>query len=303
MCCHMLRFGIVPLEFKPVVDRIVVDGIPDFSRFNILDIIRDVRKAEQINIVEITMDIAHVIPNSLTSQVISKLADLRDELHISYTVHLPLWSIELSSFNTYIRKASVNCTVDSIKLVEPLNPEVYVLHATGALAAEFSRLKLPAGMVELICGYMAAYATDSVREILTKTEINSRRLAIENVEFPVSITRQIVEDCNTSICFDTGHLLTHYSGTESIIDFYRAHRDRIIEIHLHDGRYRELNGIPIHNDHMALGQGDMPIREFLVQLIDSHFKGPLVFELTAKEVNESLNCIRRILPEAFDCSI
>ncbi len=294
----MLRFGIVPLEFKPIVDRIIVGGVPDFSRFNILDSIRNTI-TEYIHVVEITMDISHIIPHSLNEQVVSGLVRLQEELNIRYTVHLPLWSIELSSFNTHIREASVRCIVDSIKHIEPLEPEVYVLHATGALAAEFSRLKLPESMVQLICGYMSGHAIDSVRDILAITEIHPRRLAIENVEFPFTITRQIVDECDTSICFDTGHQLTRYSGTESVVDFYNRHHDRIIEIHLHDGSYKEMNGVPIHNDHIALGQGEMPVRDLLLHLINDRFKGPIVFELTAREVDESLKYLKRIVPEVF----
>jgi len=294
-----LRFGIVPLEFKPAAERIIVDGVPDFSRFNIIDAVRDAAKMQHIQVIEVTMDVEHVIPNALTPEVISQLVDLKDELGISYTAHLPLWSLELASFNEFVRQASVESIVSSIRLAEPLEPEAYVLHATGALAAEFSRLDMPVNMVMLICNLMSAIAARSLEDIITRSEINPRLLAVENVEFPFSLTRELVDEYDTSICFDTGHLLTRYSGDESVVEFYRRHRDRIVELHLHDGSYAERDGAVIHRDHIALGEGEMPVREFLMELVRDSFNGPVVFELTATQAKQSLNLIETQVPEAI----
>ncbi|NWF94651.1 MAG: sugar phosphate isomerase/epimerase [Candidatus Thorarchaeota archaeon] len=294
-----MRFGIVPLEFGPAVERIVSGGVPDFSRFSVTDAVRDAMNMEHISVIELTMDIEHVIPGALTTTTIDALNLLRDELGCSFTAHLPLWSTEPSSFNEHIREASVESTVSSIKLAEPLEPETYVFHSTGALAAEFSRLNLPKNIRMLICGYMATHAARSIEEIVTRTEIDPRRLALENVEFPFEVTRLIVDEYNTSICFDTGHLLTHYSGTESVCDFYTANRDRIREIHLHDGSCREREGLVEHRDHIALGLGELPIREFFTKLLRDKYNGPLVFELTADEARASLEAIRSVVPEVF----
>ncbi|MGQ4870233.1 MAG: cobamide remodeling phosphodiesterase CbiR [Candidatus Thorarchaeota archaeon] len=294
-----MRFGIVPLEFKPAAERIIVDGVPDFSRFNIIDAVRDAAKMQHIQVIEVTMDVEHVIPNALTPEVISQLVDLKDELGISYTAHLPLWSLELASFNEFVRQASVESIVSSIRLAEPLEPEAYVLHATGALAAEFSRLDMPVNMVMLICNLMSAIAARSLEDIITRSEINPRLLAVENVEFPFSLTRELVDEYDTSICFDTGHLLTRYSGDESVVEFYRRHRDRIVELHLHDGSYAERDGAVIHRDHIALGEGEMPVREFLMELVRDSFNGPVVFELTATQAKQSLNLIKTQVPEAI----
>ncbi|HDD67491.1 MAG TPA: sugar phosphate isomerase/epimerase [Candidatus Thorarchaeota archaeon] len=295
-----MRFGIVPLEFKPAAERIIVDGVPDFSRFNIIDAVRDAAKMQHIQVIEVTMDVEHVIPNALTPEVISQLVDLKDELGISYTAHLPLWSLELASFNEFVRQASVESIVSSIRLAEPLEPEAYVLHATGALAAEFSRLDMPVNMVMLICNLMSAIAARSLEDIITRSEINPRLLAVENVEFPFSLTRELVDEYDTSICFDTGHLLTRYSGDESVVEFYRRHRDRIVELHLHDGSYAERDGAVIHRDHIALGEGEMPVREFLMELVRDSFNGPVVFELTATQAKQSLDLIETQVPEAIN---
>ena len=295
-----MRFGVVPLEFKPAINHIVVNGVPDFSRFDIVEIVRGAVAMEHISVIEVSMDIEHVAPGALTPDVIDRLVELKDELGHSYSVHLPLWSTEPASFNEFVRRATVDTTVSSIKLAEPLEPEAYVFHATGALATEFSRLDFPKDMVALVCNYMSMFSAKSVEEVLTKSELDPKKFAIENIEFPFSLTREIVDEYDTGICFDTGHALTHYSGDESVIEFYKVHKDRIIEFHLHDGIYEERGGVVIHDDHIALGTGEMPIRELLMEVIKDKFNGPVIFELTSVEAVESLQKIKEVVPEALE---
>lgn len=294
-----MRFGLQPLDFQPIVEQILVGGVPDFSRFTIDNLVRLALKLGHMSAVEVTMDIERLVPGSLTPESVAKLAKLGEELGNAFTVHLPFYSLELASFNEHIREASVETVVKAIELAEPLEPEAYVLHTTGSMAAEFSRLTLSEDMVSLICSYMSIFAARSLEEILTKTEIDPRKIAIENVEFPFEVTNQLVEQYNTSICFDTGHLLTHYSGTESVLEFYRQHRERIVEIHLHDGSYEKRDDFVVHRDHIPLGRGAMPVRDFLRELIKSKYNGPIIFELRNAEIKESLDYIRKVVPEVL----
>ncbi|NHJ13934.1 MAG: sugar phosphate isomerase/epimerase [Candidatus Thorarchaeota archaeon] len=294
----MLRFGMVALEFVPGIKRIVGNGIPDFSRFVLSEIVREDLETDNISVIEITMDTEHIIPNALSPRAITELAELKDELGHSYTVHLPLYSVEPSSFNRYIRGASVEAIVHSIRLAQELEPEAFVLHSTGALAAEFSRLPLPPELRLILAAYINAFAEESLEDILAKTEINPRKLAVENIEFPFEVTRDLVDKFDTGICLDTGHVLSRQSGDESLMEFYRKHRDRIVEIHIHDGSYPE-GGRPFRTEHTALGRGEMPIREFLLELMKDEYDGPLIFELAPDEVVESLAKIQDVVPEAL----
>jgi len=294
-----MRFGIVPLEFRPAVEKIVANGVPDFSRFDIIEIVRQALDIAHISVIEITLDIAHIIPNSIGHQEIESLVGLKDEYGHSYTAHLPLWSIEPATFNQHIRNASVHSIVESIELVRPLEPEFYVLHSTGPLASEFSRLEFPPAMQSVISAALAGFSANSVEEIITQSEIDPQKLAIENIEFPFEFTLQVAEEYGTSICFDTGHLLAKFSGDEDIVDFYKKHKAMITEIHLNDGSCLEKHGVKIVDDHLALGQGQMPVKSFLTELVKDDFNGPLIFELTTEEVLESLNLIERQVPQAL----
>ncbi len=293
-----MRFGIVAIEFIPALKKVIVGGAPDFSRINMVEIVREAAAIEHIQVIEIPMEIEHMVPGSLAPEVVSELGELKDELGLSYTAHLPFWAIETASLNDYIRSGSVDSNVHSIRLVEDLEPEAYVLHSTGALAAEYSRQGFSPSVDILVQGYMNSFAMKSLEEIISKSEVNPRKLAIENVEFPFEFTREIVDEFDTSICFDTGHLLTKQCGDESLSEFYRRHRDRIIEVHLNDG-LAEKNKAGGYQDHLVLGTGDMPVREFLSELVKDKFEGPLLFEMPHEDAIESLNTIRNLVPEAL----
>jgi sugar phosphate isomerase/epimerase len=136
-----------------------------------------------------------------------------------------------------------------------------------------------------------------VEEIISKTEMDARKLAIENIEFPFEFTRDIVDEHDTGICFDTGHALTKQSGDESVLEFYRQHRDRIVEVHLNDGIDTGTPGK--YKDHLIIGKGELPVRDFLLELKKDNFKGPLIFELTTEDVIESLQTIKDVVPEVL----
>jgi sugar phosphate isomerase/epimerase len=294
-----LRFGIEFPRFEDTVSRIFVDGVLDIGKLDVVEMMRE-KVGLGYEVIEITLDFGNILPGILKPETVQKLVDLKDELGHSYTVHLPLWSVEPATFNEEIRKGSVNSTVDAIKLAEPLNPEAFVLHSTGSLGAEFSRLSFSPDVVEMICTYMTSYAATSLEEIITKSEVDTKKLALENVEFPFRFTRELADEYDTGICFDTGHLMARYSGDESLPEFYKTHKDRIIEIHLQDGFYGVKNGAIVKDDHIPIGQGQMPVREFMMELVKDKFKRPVVFELTAEEAEESKQHLREVVPEVFD---
>ena len=78
--------------------------------------------------------------NDYSPASVEKLAALKAG-GLTYTVHLPLWSVEPSTPLTPVRQGSVEAVVQIIRATLPIEPEVYVLHATGALAAEFYNMR------------------------------------------------------------------------------------------------------------------------------------------------------------------
>lgn len=292
-----MRFGITALDWSTVLGQLSANGFFDLSKFDFADIVRIAHK-QGFSLMELTLDIGYVLPGSLSDHQIAKLLAVKKELELTYTAHLPLWSIEPSSPNSFIREASVACLVEAVRRAEPLEPEVYVVHNAGWLGAEFSEFKIGGDDQPLISMIIGNLAEQSIRELIQQTKVPSRQFALESIEFPFEITWNIAERLDTSVCLDTGHVLSGQSGSTDVLDFVERYHSRLSEIHLHDGAVRPVTGSRFpYFDHKVLGQGDLPISEFLMALENRGFNGPIIFELNREDALESLKVIRKLLPD------
>jgi sugar phosphate isomerase/epimerase len=294
-----MRFGIQPFEFSSIVGMISEGGSFDISRLSISQIVkRCIEKG--FRVIELGLDLGYVLPGSITKKAVDELVKIKQAERITYTVHLPLWAIEPASPNEFIRKASVQALADAVRLCEPIKPEAYVIHATGALAAEFSRLEIPALYKDYISNSMTNTAEKSIKELQQLTNLNPKKIAVETVEFPFKFMRKMVDENDLSICFDTGHLLAGYPGNYTVTEFLEENIDKIVDIHLHDGFHEDKGkGIKIVRDHLPLGKGKLPLVEFFRFLEDNNYSSPLIFELTMAEATESLQVIRKLFPSAL----
>jgi len=295
-----LRFGIQPFEFSNIIGIVSEDGSFDVSRLSIPAIVkRCIEKG--FRVIELGLDLGYVLPGSINEKTIEELVSIKQTDGITYTVHLPLWAVEPASPNEFIRKASIDVLADAVRLCEPIKPEAYVIHATGALAAEFSRLEIPAFYKDYISSFLANLTEKSIKELLKSTSLHPKKIAVETVEFPFKFMRKIIDEYDLSICFDTGHLLAGYPGNYTVTGFLEESIDRIIDIHLHDGYHEERErGVRIVKDHLPLGRGRLPLVAFFEFLKSNNYSSPLVFELTMAEATESIQVIRRLFPSALE---
>jgi sugar phosphate isomerase/epimerase len=136
-------------------------------------------------------------------------------------------------------------------------------------------------------------AITSIKAILDRFSIPSRKLAIETIEFPFDLTLEIAEHLDLSICLDTGHVLAGFSGAISLADALMACSHRLAEIHLHDSpNFLETGQLAYGKDHHALGTGALDTHD-LFQFIDQqHFTGPIIFELSVEEAKRSIKFLR-----------
>ncbi len=283
-----MLLGIVPLYNIDDLKETVLDkrGI-DLSKFNYIFFAK--RAIDYgFRLIEITGDIYHFIPGSFSEETMDKLRVLKEDRKIEYTVHLPIWSVELSSPNKKIRDASVEAVIDTINKFEELKPLNYVIHTFGALASEFSRLKVSKETKRYILMFFQGFAAESLERILEETGIKSKRLAIETVEFPWDLTYELVEAFDTSICYDTGHLFSGQPGLYDPLEFLEDNYEKILEIHLHDAIPKENPDDFMYRDHLPLGEGKLPYCELIKRLLERGFKGGIVFELGKNEVLKSM---------------
>ena len=292
-----MRFGIMSTQMNLLVPPALQAGnlMSHLASFSHADLVRSI-SVGGFNLVELGGDLEMLLPHLYTESAIKQLTELKSELGVAYTVHLPLWSVETSTPLVPVRQGSIQAVIDHIRRVEPLKPEMYVLHATGALAAEFYRMKL----TDLVKGFLLRQfqsgARDSVQKILSETGIPSRKIAVETIEFPFEMTLALAEELDLSICLDTGHILAGFSGSLDLFDVLEACLPRLGEIHLHDCPKQGAGQIGYGQDHQALGKGDLDITLLLDRLTEANYSGPIIFELTLEQAEESLAVIRAIKP-------
>jgi sugar phosphate isomerase/epimerase len=253
------------------------------------------RLAEQgFDPIELGADLGMLLPHTFAPPAIEGLAALKAEMGVNYTVHLPLWSIEPSTLHPTVRQGSVQALIDSVRVTQPLEPQMYVLHATGALAAEFYHMRLPEMARTIMMRQFQAAARQSLQTLLAETGLPPRKLAIETIEFPFDLTLELAEEFDTSICFDTGHVLVGFSGRVDFFDALERCLPRLGEVHLHDGPWQGPEGnIGYGKDHQPLGAGDLDVGRFLQRLDQAGFDGPVVFELRLHEALASLETIAK----------
>jgi sugar phosphate isomerase/epimerase len=297
-----MRFGIMAMQ----AGALAPPGLAEQDAMAYLmgfDYARHVRRiAEQgFKTIELGGDLLLFFPNSYSAQSVQGLAELKAELGLSYTLHLPLWSVEPSTPLGPVRDGSVRALVQVIQATLPLGIENYVLHATGPLAAEFYHMRLPETARGLLMRLFQTMATQSIQTILVETGLPSRRLAIETIEFPFELTLELAESLNTSICLDVGHILAGFSGPVELFDVLERVLPRLAQIHLHDAPWQGPQMVLGYGkDHQTLGSGDLDTGRLLDRLSAADFGGPLIFELTVEEAQASLEVIRRLRPALLE---
>jgi sugar phosphate isomerase/epimerase len=296
-----MRFGIMSMQINALIPSgLSPEGmLTHIADFDHVQLVRDLI-AKGFNPIELGGDLALFLPQTFARPAIEKLGALKGETGVTYTVHLPLWSVEPSTPVTPVREGSVQAAVDAIEATRPLEPEAYVLHATGALAAEFYRMRLPDLAKAFLLRQFQNNALQSLTTVLAETGIPSRRLAIETIQFPFDLTLELAEELDLSLCLDTGHVLVGFSGPVDLFDALERCLPRLAEIHLHDGPWQgpERN-IGYGQDHQTLGQGDLDLERLLDRLATARFSGPVIFELTVEEALRSLDVIRSLRPGLF----
>ena len=292
-----MRFGIMAMQ----IGALIPPGVPakqimaNITTFDHAALARDLA-SHGFNPIELGGDLSLFLPHTFNPESIEKLVALKAE-GISYTVHLPLWSVEPSTPLTPVRRGSVEAVVEILKATLPLEPEVYVLHATGALAAEFYNMKISELARSLILRQFQSGARASIQAIQEQTGLPGRKLAIETIEFPLDLTLELADELNLSICLDTGHVLAGFPGWFDFFEVVEKCLPRLAEVHLHDCRKMPEGKRGYGEDHKPLGHGDLDLGRILDRLAEANFSGPLVFELKIEEALESLEVVRSVRPQ------
>jgi sugar phosphate isomerase/epimerase len=130
------------------------------------------------------------------------------------------------------------------------------------------------------------FAIQSIQKFIEETGVESQKIVIENIEFPLEGTIKIIRELNTKFCLDTAHLLGGFSGKHDLLEVAKNYFDLLCEIHLQDYIDNPLA------DHGILGAGEHFPSDFINFIHDNNFQGPCVFELTREEAYESVRYLK-----------
>ena len=292
-----MRFGIMAMQLEALIPPGLPPGeimasLANFDHSKLAEGLAD----QGFNPIELGGDLGMFIPNAYSPASVEKLASLKSR-GLTYTVHLPLWSVEPSTPLAPVRQGSVEAVAQIIQATRPLEPEVYVLHATGALAAEFYNMKISEMARLLILRQFQAGARSSIKTLLEQTGLPGRRLAVETIEFPLDMTMELAEEFDLSFCLDTGHVLAGFPGWFDFFEVVDKLLPRLAEVHLHDSKRMPQGVRGYGEDHKPLGRGALDLGPFLDKLEAAHFNGPLIFELNVDEALASLKVVESIRPQ------
>lgn len=294
-----MQFGIMAMQMDELIPTATAPDqiLAAVMNFDYPDLVRRLA-GRGFNPIELAGDLMLFFPNAYGPASVAALAQLQAQQNLRYTMHLPLWSVEPSTPLTAVREGSLKALIAAIRATQSLNIERYVLHATGALAAEFSQMRLPPQGKAVLLRQFQTGAEATIRTLLEETGLPSRRLAIETIEFPFELTWEIAEQLDLSICLDTGHLLAGFSGPVELFTVLEQILPRLGEIHLHDCPWQgPEHHIGYGKDHQPLGAGDLDTARLLDSLDRAGFTGPIIFELTVDQALASLETIRRVCPQ------
>lgn len=185
---------------------------------------------------------------------IAELGRLGEMYDLTYNVHLPT-DVCLTAPDRRSRKTAVENIRTVLELTEPLHPSSSVLH-----------LPVDGGIEENAWDSWLDRVREGIAEI-RKGGLNTGKIAVETLNYPLERAMPIVEEFDLSICMDIGHLLLYGFDPTA---FFERHADRIRIIHLH--------GVRDGKDHLALDQLDERRSRMVVDILN-RFKGVVSLEV------------------------
>ena len=221
--------------------------------------------AERFAAIELTFD--HGVSLPPRAGLIDELVALREERGLRYAVHLPL-TIQLASPNPALRRASLDTLVEVFALCAPLDPVAWVLHVTPLFGVERSITGPERARAQQ--SRNVALAEESLAELLARTGVPARRIAVENLNYPFEILDEVLERHDLGVCFDVGHLLARGGDPAAFVRRYAA---RLAHVHLHD----VIDGL----DHRPLGDpaGVLDLAALWGALDEARYGGVVTLEV------------------------
>jgi sugar phosphate isomerase/epimerase len=223
-----------------------------------------------IDEVELLLFESDQVESLLSKSVIADLVRLSRELDLSYNIHLPT-DVSITDPAAAGQQHAVDTLVRIIELTAPLSPTGCALHLPFN-----GNVSNPASI-----GRWQEIVHRNLEKMLA-AGVPGGLLAIETLDYPPEIIRDILSECNVSMCLDVGHLIVHGYGVQSIFDKYAG---KIAMIHLH--------GVDGRRDHLALERLPEKLSTPVFEIL-RRFSGSVSLEVFSfDDLERSLNCLEQ----------
>lgn len=250
-------------------------------------------KEHNLQVVEIPLDAAFIYPPLFTPEVLFQLRRVAEENRFHFTAHLPYMWLDPSSINEEMRRASVHCVLEGIRIGQELGPLTYPLHLMAERAGAVATSQWTEEEKRDFLGRMMEQAECSLKEIVR--EVEPAKLCLENSEgVSFEAILALVKKYRTSFCLDVGHLVLQ--GDDPVA-FIETHFEVIKEVHIHDIiRVGWARDRPVLVDHQPLGSGTLDVKGIIGALKSRGYDGVLVVEVMNKaDLLRSLAILRSLV--------
>lgn len=247
-----MKFGPSPFTYDFVIDIMSSRGLNSLSTFSISKYIQDAADLG-FNHFVIALDIFQTFPIPIHEEELEELHQLKTQLSISYSCHFPFLSLDLAGPNQFIRDGSISAMVDIYNRVKDIESDIdcFVLHPIGETTTDILNFIDDSSQVKSVAVELFKQnAIQSVNSFIAKTGANPQKIAIENLDFPLKPTLEIVENTQTRFCLDTAHLLGDLAGSWDVCSVLNDNYHLISEIHLQEYNTNSQDSM---SDHAALG--------------------------------------------------
>ncbi|MFX0162372.1 MAG: sugar phosphate isomerase/epimerase family protein [Candidatus Hodarchaeota archaeon] len=211
-------------------------------------------KEENFSGVEIKCEFGVIDPEKIESKEIKNLKEILNSLELQPSIHATFIDINIASFHSSIRKASIKRIQSCLNLASKLDAKWVTVHCGHFLPTPLATLESALKM-----------SLNSLKEIASKAEELDLKIGLENKECTRNyrnifinaeeglwLLENIEKDC-VGFIFDFGHANI---CKNNLADFYRKLKEKLIAVHVHDN-----NGN--FDQHLPVGQGTINFEQIL----------------------------------------
>jgi sugar phosphate isomerase/epimerase len=234
------------------------------------DIVSNVRfvadKVDSVQLLFFESSCNALLHNPVAIPVLQQVAD---ESGLAYTVHLPT-DIRLGASDKLLRRQGLDEIERLINELAPINPVCFDLHLQQEKNIEEDEWQ--------------DNLDNSLTCLAKKLGDATRRITIENIDYPIETILPLLQQHDFSQCLDMGHILLYGHDEQIAVDTVLPNA---LHIHYH--------GVHNGKDHQALREEQLPVSRAIGQLLSArHFSGVFTLELYSMDTVEmSLDILKK----------